>query len=76
MPGMDGSAPLGNGRRGRGLGPCGRGGRRAGFGRGVLLTTVSADEEKQLLEQDKSWLETQLAAITQRLQKLTKTDTE
>ena len=36
MPGFDGTGPYGDGRPGRGLGPCGRLGRiiRYGFGRG------------------------------------------
>lgn len=42
MPGFDGTGPFGNGRPGRGLGPCGRGaspfgnrqGRGGGFGGG------------------------------------------
>jgi hypothetical protein len=83
MPRMDGTGPFGTGPIGRGLGPCGggsafqrnglwgmgwrffRGGR---FGWGMTPTSLSTDEEKEMLEQQKSWLETQLAAITQRLQ--------
>ena len=40
MPGMDGTGPFGDGRPGRGRGPCGRGlayGRGAGRGMGLGL---------------------------------------
>lgn len=38
MPGWDGTGPLGDGRPGRGLGPCGRGlARGRGAGRGMGL---------------------------------------
>ncbi len=33
MPGFDGTGPFGDGRMGRGAGPCGRGGRPFGAGR-------------------------------------------
>ncbi len=33
MPGFDGSGPYGDGRPGRGLGPCGRFGRNYDYGR-------------------------------------------
>ena len=39
----------------------------------MMPTTLSPDEEKSMLEQQKDWLETQLAAITQRLQGFEKT---
>ena len=77
MPRMDNTGPFGTGPVGRGMGPCGngqagwsrgRGFRRGGAGWGRMSTTLSTDEEKGVLEQQKSWLETQLAAITQKLQ--------
>jgi hypothetical protein len=78
MPDEDKTGPFGTGPIGRGLGPCGSGqpgwgrGRGLGYGgrRGRYTTPVafSAEEEKHLLEQQKSWLERQLAAIVQRLQ--------
>jgi len=83
MPGMDKTGPFGTGPMGRGMGPCGGGqtgrGRGHGFRRGggagwgMMPTTLSPDEEKSMLEQQKDWLETQLAAITQRLQGFEKT---
>ena len=82
MPGMDKTGPLGTGPIGRGMGPCGGGqaawGRGRGFRRGggagwgVVSATLSPDEEKGIIEQQKGWLETQLAAITQRLHALDK----
>ena len=82
MPGMDKTGPLGTGPIGRGMGPCGGGqaarGRGRGFrlgggaGWGVVSTALSPDEEKGIIEQRKGWLETQLAAITQRLHALDK----
>lgn len=83
MPGMDKTGPLGTGPIGKGLGPCGGGqtgrGRGRGFRRGggaawsMMPTKLSPDDEKDILKQQKGWLETQLAAITQRLQGLDKT---
>lgn len=78
MPGMDKTGPFGTGPTGRGMGPCagdeairgrGRGFRRGGgAGWGKIPTTLSPDDEKRSLEQQKSWLETQLAAVIHRLQ--------
>lgn len=34
MPNFDGTGPYGNGRLGRGMGPCGRGDAMYGYGRG------------------------------------------
>ena len=79
MPGFDRTGPLGTGPIGRGLGPCGGGGAfgrgyRFGFGRGGFgwrwntMPAISAEEETTALEQEKKWLESQLAAINQRLQ--------
>lgn len=77
MPGMDNTGPFGNGPVGRGLGRC-RGG-QAGWGRGRGFRRgggagwnadppwLSPDEKKEVLVQQKGWLETKLAAITQRL---------
>jgi hypothetical protein len=79
---MDKTGPLGTGPIGRGMGPCSSGqavrGRGRGFRHGggaawgMMPTTPSQDEEKGILEQQKDWLETQLATITQRLQGLGK----
>jgi hypothetical protein len=66
MPGMDKTGPLGTGPIGRGMGPCGGGGRgmargfRRGGGAGWAVPAVSAKEQKTLLEQRKNWLKTQL----------------
>lgn len=80
MPGMDKTGPFGNGPMGKGLGPCGGGqggrGKGRGFrrGGGAGWERVSAmlppDEEKVVLEHQKIILETQLAAIIQKLQGL------
>jgi len=78
MPRFDGTGPLGTGLIGRGLGPCGGGqawGRGRGFGRGNFgwgmgQFTAPQPETEEVLEQRKTWLEKQLAAISQRLQDL------
>ena len=80
MPGMDGTGPLRNGPFGRGLGPCCGGqanwgrGRGMGFRRGGWFgwgqAPITAEQEKMSLEQQKSWLESQLYAITTRLQNI------
>lgn len=82
MPGMNKTGPFGTGPIGRGMGPCGDGkasrGRGHGFwqgsdtGWGRMTTALSQDEEREILEKQKIWLETQLTAITQRLQALVK----
>jgi len=79
MPGFDGSGPSGTGPVGRGMGPCGGGmayrGRGRGFrgaGRGFFQPASSPETEKQVLVQQKSWLEQQLAAIADRLTGLEK----
>jgi len=84
MPRMDRTGPLGTGPIGRGLGPCaggqagwgrGRGFRQGGwYGWGMMPTPPSPDSEKGFLEQQKVWLERQLATLTQRLQNLEKTE--
>lgn len=78
MPGMDNTGPFGTGPIGRGMGPCGKGqggrGRGRGFRRGGgagwgrFYTPLTPNDEIAVLEQQKSWLETQLDAITKRLQ--------
>lgn len=78
MPRFDGTGPMGNGPIGRGLGPCGGGqarGRGRGFGRGNFgwgMGQFSApqQETREVMEQRKTWLEKQLAAISQQLQDL------
>ncbi len=78
MPGRDNTGPLGTGPIGRGLGPCGGGmaygGRGRGFGRGrgwgFFPPALTPDEEKELLNQQKSWLQKQIDALTSRLRGL------
>jgi len=84
MPGMDNTGPFGTGPIGRGMGPCGGGqggwGRGRGFRRGCgagwdrLYTLLAPNNEKAVLEQQKSWLESQLEAITKRLQGVEKSE--
>lgn len=80
MPGFDRTGPLGTGPIGRGLGPCGGGrafgrGGRFGFGgvgagwRWNNWAPQTPEEETAALEQEKKWLESQLAAIKQRLER-------
>ncbi|NMB90496.1 MAG: DUF5320 domain-containing protein [Chloroflexi bacterium] len=80
MPGRDRTGPLGTGPIGRGLGPCGgqpgsawgrgRFHRGGGAGWGRTMPTFSPEDDKELLQRQKSWLESQLTAIAQRLQGL------
>lgn len=56
MPGMDGTGPFGDGRPGRGLGPCGRGmargrgmGRGLGAGRGMGRGIAAAPQDGQTM---------------------------
>ena len=82
MPGMDRSGPMGTGPTGRGLGPCGsgpgerwigRGFRRGGwFGRWRTPAEMNPAEEKDNLQNQKGWLESQLEAIGKRLGELDK----
>jgi len=84
MPRMDRTGPMGTGPIGRGMGPCGNGqanwGRGRGFCRGagaardMIPTAFLPDKEKDILEQQKVWLQTQLEGITHRLQELHKTE--
>ena len=78
MPRFDGTGPMGTGPLGRGMGPCGQGqarGRGRGFGRGNFgwgMGQFSApqQETREVMEQRKTWLDKQLAAISQQLQDL------
>ena len=84
MPGYDGTGPQGIGPFGRGLGPCGEGGRLTrrsffGFGRGMRGRGLGfarwnyyQGDEKSTLDSEKSLLEQQLAAINKRLGDLEK----
>ncbi len=82
MPGRDQTGPFGMGPVGRGLGPCGGGQSSRWSGRGFFRgdrwgwrltpTAQSPEEERSLLEQQKSWLEAQIETITNRLQGLDK----
>lgn len=84
MPGMNGAGPLGNGPIGRRMGPCftGQGGRGRGFGFNrwnmpgwnAGVTSFNQGTEKELLEQQKKRLESELALITKKIQE--QTDTE
>jgi hypothetical protein len=82
MPGRDRTGPFGTGQLGRGMGPCGgglgfqRGGGR-GMGRGFWrgggfgwrsATTISADQEKTILEERKSWLKAQVEDVEKQLE--------
>ena len=81
MPGFDRSGPNGTGPIGRGMGLCGngqagrgwgRGFRRGGRGWGFNQPILSPKEEKDVLENQKGWLEAQLAAVTNQLKGLDK----
>lgn len=75
MPNRDGSGPFGNGRPGRGMGPCGRGERRnqrgcgfmrrAGWGNGnngvFAYNRESLLAQKQELESQLKWLNEEIA---------------
>ena len=83
MPYYDGTGPWGDGRLGRGMGPCGRGqamgmGRRGG-GRGLRMRRFNAYPAypvntgyaytKENLEAEKAELEAQLEWINKELEK-------
>jgi len=70
MPGMDRTGPFGNGRFGRGLGPCGGGHTRRGGGYGWRALSDSDIDVKESLELRKSWLKEQLTDINNSLQNL------
>ncbi len=83
MPGMDKTGPTGTGPTGRGLGPCGGGttgrgrgqrgyGRGNGIGWGNRAANLSPEDEKAILEKEKTWLESQLDAAKRRLEELGK----
>jgi hypothetical protein len=89
MPFGDGTGPYGNGPIGRGLGPCRAGTadrewiaqrsawgfrRGRGMGQASLIPSPSPEEEKALLEQRKSWLQSMLDAVTTRLENLNKSN--
>lgn len=77
MPGFDRTGPFGTGPNGWGMGPCGGGGafgrgrffRRGGFGfgRGYFSQEISPEEEKTYLENRKGWLESEIEALTKKL---------
>lgn len=55
MPGMDGTGPFGDGRPGRGSGPCGRDlargrGRGRGFGRGFGAGSGARDDRPTMMD--------------------------
>lgn len=83
MPGYDGTGPFGNGRPGRGLGPCGRSarpfgnrlGRGAGFGGGYrwrccwdLSSRRSEAENQGIYPYDKASLEARKADLEAQIQ--------
>lgn len=84
MPGMDKTGPLGTGPIGKGMGPCGGGfafqrgggwgmgrGFRRGGGPGWRSTpSISTEEEKTVLEQQKNWLKEQLEAVEKQIANL------
>ena len=78
MPYQNGTGPQGNGpATGRGMGNCSNRGsncQRRGLGRGVgcnyQSSTPTKDEEKEILESDKKYLEKELEAISERLNDL------
>ena len=79
MPYRDGTGPMGDGRMGRGMGPCGRGlafggGRRAGRGfrnrwQGCAPYRADYQYSKENLEAEKQELKAQLDWINRELEK-------
>lgn len=66
MPGLDRTGPLGRGRRsGRGLGIC-RG--AYGYGRG-LFRGVYKVEDKEIMQEEKEYLERRLKELNEELDK-------
>jgi hypothetical protein len=70
---------MGDGRPGRGLGPCGQGGGGwfgrggwAGRGGGFFGRGLPPQEERAALQQRSSWLKSALDAVTRRLGELNK----
>ena len=85
MPAQDGTGPYGTGPVGRGVGPCGGGyvSRRSsrwgrgfwrgrGPGRRWFWSAPTPEDEVDFMEQEKSWLKTQLEVIEKRLENLNK----
>ncbi len=82
MPGMDRTGPLGTGPNGRGMGPCGGGTAGRGFGRGFgrgwgagwgyPATPMTPEDQKAMIEKEKTWLESRLEAAKNRLEELGK----
>ncbi|MDY0151691.1 MAG: DUF5320 family protein [Candidatus Cloacimonas sp.] len=82
MPNQNGTGPFGDGRLGRGLGPCGRGGRGMGCGRGFgrrgwMQSAVQNNDavypyDKNELQEEKSRLEKLLTWVSARLTDLDK----
>ena len=76
MPRFDGTGPWGDSpASGRGLGPCGRGGWRRGYGRRRFFgfrPRITEVEEKELLENEVTNLEEELKEIKARLNELNK----
>ena len=80
MPGYDGTGPEGTGSNGRGLGPCGQGTARGGFGffgfrrgrrgggRGFWQPARIVND-KESLKAEKDWLENRLSTINGQLNK-------
>lgn len=77
MPGMDGTGPFGDGRPGRGLGPCARIGFGRGFGRRFrgrlgfrsgVNSAVQPSETSEFYSYDKKTLETKKAELEKQLQ--------
>lgn len=79
MPGFDKTGPMGTGPIGRGAGPCRggssswgiRGGFRQGRGRGWFgnFFQLSAENDKAVLEEQKSFLQKQLDVINELINK-------
>ncbi|MBD3300035.1 MAG: hypothetical protein GF347_01660 [Candidatus Moranbacteria bacterium] len=71
MPDFDGRGPMGNRMTGRGMGPCTRG-MNQGFGGGRFYGRrfISDTEEKNLLQDEKEYLEKELNAVNERLSKM------
>jgi hypothetical protein len=73
MPNMDGTGPYGQGRVGKGMGPCGdgmRGNCRRGFNRQNVTVQLSKEEQKKVLEAALADLQTQKEATEAKLKSL------
>ncbi|MBD3245210.1 MAG: hypothetical protein GF335_04415 [Candidatus Moranbacteria bacterium] len=71
MPGLDGTGPMGNRMTGRGLGSCGRG-RKGAFGTNKFYGRrfITDAEEKDLLKEEKDYLQSELKAVEEKLSQL------